>query len=107
MAWLRLSSIKEEGKRQMENASSYISFSGDNKSPFILYARISTTKVLQCGVLAENIIYTARHVTVPSNTPSHTPWRAQTPGEIQTPGNYPPSDRLLLHYLCTQHHQRE
>lgn len=37
MAWLRLSGIKKEGKRQMGNASSYVSFSGDNKSPFILY----------------------------------------------------------------------
>lgn len=93
-------------KRRMESASSYVSFSGGNKSPFIC-AHISTSKVLQNGVLAEYIIYTARHVTVPSNTPSHTPWKAQTPGEIQTPGNYPPSDRLLLHYLCTQHHHRE
>lgn len=90
----------------MESASSYIFFLGGNKNPFIC-AHISTSKVLQRGVLAEYIIYTARHVTIPSHTPSHTPWRAQTPGEIQTPGNYPPSDRLLLHYLCTQHHRRE
>lgn len=89
----------------MESASSYVSFLGANKSRFIC-THIFTSKVLQHGVLAEYIIYTARHVTVPSHTPSHTPWRAQTPGEIQTPGNYPPSDRLLLHYLCTQHHHR-
>lgn len=93
-------------KRQLESASSYVSFLGDIKNPFIC-AHISTSKVLQNGVLAEYIIYTARHVTVPSHTPSYTPWRAQAPGEIQTPGNYPPSDRPLLHYLCTQHHHRE
>lgn len=90
----------------MESASTYVCFFAGNKSPFIC-AHISTSKVLQHEVLAEYIIYTGRHVTVPSHTPSHTPWRAQTPGEIQTPGNYPPSDRLLLHYLCSQHQHRE
>lgn len=89
----------------MESATLYNSL-GSIKSPFIC-AHISTSKVLQHGVPAEYIIYTARHVTVPSPTPSHTPWRAQSPGEIQTPGNYPPSDRPLLHYLCTQQQHRE
>lgn len=107
-AWMRLSGMKKEGKKA-DGKCIFLHFllRGQQKPIYAACAHISTSKVLQHGVLAEYIIYTARHVTVPSNTPSHTPWRAQTPGEIQTPGNYPPSDRLLLHYLCTQHHHRE
>lgn len=46
------------------------------------------------------------HLTHPPHTHPH-PWKSQTPGELQTLGNYPPSYRLLLHYLCMQLHKRE
>lgn len=88
------------------------------QKPIYLSPHFSLAKCCRV-VLAECIINTASLVAVPPLNPSQsprtppppapspTPWKAQTPGELQTLGNYPPSYRLLLHYLCIQHHWRE
>ena len=89
------------------------------QKPIYLGPHFSLAKCCRV-VLAECIINTARLVAVPlleslsvtkntttTTTTTPTPWKAQTPGELQTLGNYPPSYRLLLHYLWIQHHWRE